>query len=189
MTKGKRGFQPGNKEGLSTRFTALNQPENRGRKIRILSLLKKECKLDIDTKILDEISREQLVDILKLVLGMDPRDSFVLNSKLSKDLKEIKAAVANGEEPKTVGKIAKICQLFVTLNTAIAKETAAGRSDTTRWIIEYLFGKAVQPIDGQLQTTTTQQLDLSSLSDDELIVYTQLLEKIDKSSKAGNNNN
>ena len=76
--------------------------------------------------------------------------------------------------------------MFIVLSQAISRESAKGESSTVRWIIEYLFGKAIQPIESEVNAqVTNNDMDLSALTTEELIQYHSLLEKI----KAGENGN
>ena len=65
----------------------------------------------------------------------------------------------------------------------ICSSSHKGESHTIRWIIEYLFGKATQPIEGDMQVTNNGGVDLSALSTEELLQYNALLEKINNSGK------
>ena len=183
MSKGKKGFQPGNTDGIGTRFTALNQPKNRGRKNRFISILKKQCGIELDPGVIAEFSKEQILDMLKLILAMDPRDTALLNYKLSKELKAMKIAMSANGKIQAVDKNSKICQVFVILNTAISNETNKGRADTIKWIIEYLYGRSTQPIEEEISTSTNIDLDLTNLTTDELSQLNRLLEKADKVSR------
>ena len=52
-------------------------------------------------------------------------------------------------------------QLYLSLTSAITKETNAGKSDTLRWCIEFLCGKATQPIDNNIIQAQASDDDLS----------------------------
>lgn len=78
-----------------------------------------------------------------------------------------------------------ISQVFIVLSQAISRESAKGESSTIRWIIEYLFGKATQPIESEINAqVTSNDVDLSALTVEELMQYNVLLEKI-KAGKDG----
>lgn len=111
---------------------------------------------------------------------MDIRQTTALNLSLNNDMKKIAEQIRNGETPDALSKDEVISQVFVALSQAINRETSKGESYTIRWIIEYLFGKATQPIEGDVnaQVTTTNNVDLSALSTEELLQYNSLLEKI-----------
>lgn len=177
MGKGTRGFQPGNKEGMSTRFTALNQPKNKGRKNRFSTMLKKQCNVSLDPELLKEFSKEQIQELLKMILLMDPRETLVITKKLNQDFKKIQETVNDGKQPDEIRVSSKLHQIFISLNTAIQRETAAGKADTVKWMIEYLFGRSIQPIEGELTNVQASQ-DLSMLTTEELNQYLELQRKI-----------
>lgn len=173
MAKFKKGEHNGKE------FSKDYQPKNR-RKPKIFNVLKKSWGLDVDLKTaLDEFSREQVEDLLKAVLYVDPRETMILNKKLNDQFREIQEKIKNGEEPQPIPKDSKLWQIFLCINTAIQKETIAGKSDTVRWILEYLLGKATQPIEGELTNNNiSANQDLSALSTEELNTYLELQRKI-----------
>ena len=66
---------------------------------------------------------------------------------------------------------------------AINTDMRYGRTSTIEMLFDRVFGKATQPIEADVNAQVSNTLDLSVLSDDELIQYNALLEKI----KVGNN--
>ena len=64
--------------------------------------------------------------------------------------------------------------------SAINSDIRYGRTFTIEMIFDRIFGKATQPIDGDVnaQVTTTNSVDLSALSTEELLQYNALTEKI-----------
>ena len=56
MGKGVKGFERGNRQGLSTRFSVQNQPKNNGRK---LSFRKKAVSAD------NSLSKRAFIEIIK----------------------------------------------------------------------------------------------------------------------------
>lgn len=52
-------------------------------------------------------------------------------------------------------------------------------------LFDRVFGKATQNIEGEINANVSNNLDLSALSDDELITYNTLLDKIRNSAKNG----
>lgn len=177
----KKLFQKGNNVG--NRFSSDNQPENR-RKPKIFSVLKKKYGIDLGAH--GDFSQGQIQDLLQALLCVDVRQTTALNLKLNQDLRQISETLKSGGDVEKLKKDEVISQVFVVLSQAITREAAKGDSSTIRWIIEYLFGKAIQPIEGDLkaQVTNTSQ-DLSALSTEELLQYNALLEKI-KAGKDGN---
>lgn len=69
---------------------------------------------------------------------------------------------------------------IVNLIMALQRQTELGRTDTLMAIFDRLFGQAKQNV----EATVTTSLDLSALSDEELLQYNALLEKI-KNGKDG----
>lgn len=169
-------FEKGNSKG--NRFTKDNQPENPGRKPKIFSILKKKYGINLASN--GTFTQSQIIDLLQSLLSVDIRQTTALNLSLNNDVKKIAEQIRNGETPDALSKDEVISQVFVALSQAINRETSKGESYTIRWIIEYLFGKATQPIEGDVnaQVTTTNNVDLSALSTEELLQYNSLLEKI-----------
>ena len=66
---------------------------------------------------------------------------------------------------------------------AINTDMRYGRTSTIVMLFDRVFGKATQPIEGEINAQVTNKVDLSVLTTDELIQYNALLEKI----KVGNN--
>lgn len=166
-------FEKGNK--LGRKFTKENQPESPGRKPKIFSTLKK--KYGIDLAAYGAFTQGQIQDLLQSLLCVDVRQTTALNLSINNDIRKIAEQLKNGGQPESLNKNEVIAQVFVALSQAINRETAKGESHTIRWIIEYLFGKATQPIEGDMQVTNNS-VDLSALSDEELLQYHTLLEKI-----------
>lgn len=167
-------------EHRGVEFSSDYQPKNR-RKPKIFSILKKKYGIDLG-KGMEEYTPGQMKDLLQGLLCMDPRETLIVNQLLTDSIKQMKESFALHRDVK-VQNDERLNQVFISLNTAISKETQIGRSDTIRWIIEYLYGKATQPIEGDINTNVSTSLDLSRLTTDELNQYNTLLEKI---SKGGN---
>lgn len=175
----KKLFQPGNKIG--NRFSSDNQPENR-RKPKIYTVLKKRYGIDLAAN--GDFSHGQIQNLLQALFCVDIRQATALSVELNQDLQEIVKKIKNGEPIPKLKKDEVISQVFIVLSQAISRESAKGESSTIRWIIEYLFGKATQPIESEINAqVTSNDVDLSALSVEELMQYNTLLEKI----KAGNN--
>ena len=180
-----KGFQPGNDEGVRSRFTTTRQPKKRGggRPPKIFNILKRKYGFQLSA--CDAFTSGQIKDLLLSLLSVDIRQTTALNLSLNIDIKAIAEKLRNGEQPDTIKKDDVIAQVFVVLSQAICRETSKGESTTIRWIIEYLFGKAIQPIEADMQVTQ-EEVDLSALTTEELLQYHTLLEKINKvSSKTG----
>lgn len=173
------GFTEGNKFG--NRFTSENQPKNNGRKPKIFTTLKKKYGINLAAN--GAFTQGQILDLLQSLLCVDVRQTTALNLSINQDIRKIAEQLKNGEIPQSLSKDEVIAQVFVALSQAINRETSKGESHTIRWIIEYLFGKAVQPIEGDMEVTNNGSVDLSALSDEELLQYHALLEKIKNSDK------
>lgn len=176
----KKLFQPGNKIG--NRFSSDNQPENR-RKPKIFTVLKRKYGIDLGAN--GDFSQGQIQDLLQALLCVDIRQATALSVELNQDLQEIVQKIKNGEPIPKLKKDEVISQVFIVLSQAISRESAKGESSTIRWIIEYLFGKATQPIESEINAqVTSNDVDLSALTVEELMQYNVLLEKI-KAGKDG----
>ena len=64
-------------------FSSDYQPKNR-RKPKIFTVLKKEYGVDVSSSVLGDLSREQICDVIKLVLTGDPRNTMILNNKMGR---------------------------------------------------------------------------------------------------------
>lgn len=176
-----KGFQPGNNEGVSSRFTSTKQPKKHsgGRPPKVFNILKRKYGFQLSA--CDNFTTGQIKDLLLSLLSVDIRQTTALNLSLNIDIKEIAEKLRNGEQPETIKKDEVIAQVFVVLSQAICRETSKGESTTIRWIIEYLFGKAVQPIEGDMQVTNSNNMDLSVLTTEELLQFNSILEKMSQS--------
>lgn len=147
-------------------------------------MLKKRYGIDLAAN--GDFSQGQIQDLLQALLCVDIRQATALSVELNQDLQEIVKKIKNGEKIPKLKKDEVISQVFIVLSQAISRESAKGESSTIRWIIEYLFGKAIQPIESEVNAqVTNNDMDLSALSTEELIQYHTLLEKI----KTGDNGN
>lgn len=144
----------GKKDGKETRFSSTNQPKKR-RQSKILTILRKGYGIDVDKSFLASFSREQIQDLMELVMTMDPREMYALNASLSDDLKRMKQDLSAHKPLEKLDKGRKVPQVLLGLLSAINKQMAVGRSDTLQWMIEYLYGRAAQPISGTIATTDT----------------------------------
>lgn len=170
-------FKKGNKVGKQ--FTSEYQPKNKGRKHKIFTILRKNYGINLKSN--GEFTPSQIEDLLQSLLTVDVRQTTALNMSMNEDMKEIIKKIRAGEQPEALGKGEVVAQVFVALSQAINAEMAKGDSATMRWIIEYLFGKATQPIESEVNLNK-KDVDLSVLSTEELLQYKEILEKL-------NNNN
>lgn len=153
-------FEKGNKYG--NRFSSSNQPKKRGGKTNVFAQLRKEVEKDLGCK----ISEIDINNICAMALFGNA---------------EMHQAYLTGEDGKTPNQATPM--VLMNLIRAIQIQTKTGRTDAIEKIIERLYGKVTQPIEGEINAQVTNTVDLSVLTTDELIQYNALLEKI----KAGSN--
>lgn len=148
-------------DGKGTRFSSERQPENAGRKPKVFTILKKRYGINLASN--GTFTQGQIIDLLQSLLSVDIRQTTAVNLLINREMKRIAEQVRNGQMPDNMPKNDEvISQVFVALTQAINKETANGKSDTIRWIIEYLFGKAIQTIEGDISTTIKQNEALTT---------------------------
>lgn len=155
------GFERGNKIG--NRFTSTNQPANPGRKPSVY----KYIKTITGKKVSAEMSKEDYMKVIRFLMESTPEDLEPL----------VKSAD---------GKPNKKTPIWV-LNvvSAINSDIRYGRTSTVEMLFDRVFGKATQNIEGEINANVSSNVDLSALSDDELIQYNTLLDKIRNSAKNG----
>ena len=152
----------GNKDigeyGKATRFTKDNQPHNRGRKPKLYKQLKKL----IGQSVGHELEKEDYFNVIRFLMECSPNEL----ERLIKD----KNGQPNKDTPIWV----------LNIVSAINSDIRYGRTFTIEMIFDRIFGKATQPIEGDVnaQVTTTNSVDLSALSTEELLQYNALTEKI-----------
>lgn len=149
-------FEKGNKVG--NRFTSENQPKNSGRKPALYKKLKELTGKKVDY----ELSKEDYYKVIRYLMERTP-------GELKKILEDAKDD-ANGNTPVWV----------INIISAINSDIRYGRTTTIDSIFDRLFGKASQPIEGDINANVSGSLspDLSALSTDDLLKYNELLEKI-----------
>lgn len=149
MPKGTKGFQPGNSIGKV--FTQSRQPRKRGRKPALYKqLLKKNAKIGEI-----ELSKEDYHRVLRFLIERTPG--------------ELKNIAKDDNTPVWVSNII----------SALFSDVKAGRITTINMVFDRLFGKATQIVEGEIDKITTHRIEpnLSVLSNDELILYRQILLK------------
>lgn len=157
-------FEKGNKKG--NRFTSENQPKKRGR--GNLSLLK-YIQSTTGKKVNPQSSKEE---ILKVIQHLYESSTAELEPLL--------------KDPKNPSKPNKDTPIWVlNIISAINSDIRYGRTSTVEMLFDRVFGKATQNIEGEINANVSNNLDLSALSDDELITYNTLLDKIRNSAKNG----
>lgn len=183
LTSNKQAYMAGDYErirGKGNRFSSTNQPKHNGRKPKLFTILKKKYGIDLAGN--GAFTNGQIEDLLQSLLCVDVRQTTALNMTINSDIRKIAEQIKNGEQPELPNRDDVIAQVFIALSQAINRETSKGESNTMRWIIEKLYGKATQPIEGDMQVNNGA-MDLSALSDEELLQYHALLEKIKSGSK------
>lgn len=159
---------------MGRKFSTTNQPQNRGkRKPRLYSACKR---YGIDLGDGQPLTSSQIKDLLQTLINADMRQTAALNMMLNHDMKRIAEQIRNGEQPDLPDRGEVVEQIFTALSQGINRDAAKGRTDTVRWIIEMLYGKAMQPYEADI--TTTSACDLSALTTEELMQYNALLEKM-----------
>lgn len=151
-------FQKGNTFG--NRFSTENQPKRKnGRKPSMFKYIKS---LTGDT-VSPEMSRDDYFKVIRFIMEKSPEELEPL---------------MKGED----GKPNKKTPIWVlNIISAIHTDVRYGRTSTVDSLFDRVFGKATQPVESDVQVTNNS-VDLSALTDDELMQYHSLLEKI----KSGN---
>lgn len=153
-------FEKGNNKG--NRFSSDNQPKNPGRKPSVYKYIR-----DITgKKVAPEMSKEDYYKIIRFLMESTPEELEGL--VMGKDKKP------NKKTPIWV----------LNVVSAINSDIRYGRTSTVEMLFDRVFGKATQPIEGDLNAqVTNNSIDLSALTTEELLQYNSLLEKI----KTGSN--
>lgn len=157
-------FEKGNKKG--NRFTSENQPKKRGR--GNLSVLK-YIQTTTGKKVNPQSSKEE---ILKVIQHLYESSTAELELLL--------------KDPNDRTKPNKDTPIWVlNIISAINSDIRYGRTSTVEMLFDRVFGKATQNIEGEINANVSNNVDLSALSDEELIQYNTLLDKIRNSAKNG----
>lgn len=149
-------FEKGNKQG--NRFTSENQPKNKGRKPSLYKQLKELTGKKVDF----ELSKEDYYKVIRFLMERTPGElQRILDNAKDKE---------NGTTPIWV----------LNIISAINSDIRYGRTSTIDMIFDRLFGKSTQPIEGDVNANVSGSLnvDLSVLTNEELLKYNELLEKI-----------
>lgn len=155
MTNGKKGFQPGNVVGV--RFSATRQPKKTGRK----PTLYKQLFNNTSKRFKIELSKEDYYKVIRFLMECTPGEL----KKISKD----------ESTPMWVSNII----------SAIFTDIKYGKINTLNTFFNRLFGKPTQTIESEIEGIVNHkfEIDLSVLTDEELLQYSVLLEKIRENSK------
>ena len=164
-------FEKGN--NIGNRFTSENQPKKNGRKPSMYKQLKELTGKKVDY----ELSKEDYYKTIRFLLE---RSKGELNKIM---------ADANREDSTTPIWVCNIISaIFRGIGDskspmyfiAIFTDIRFGRTSTVEMIFDRIFGKAAQPIEGDINANVSGGLepDLSKLSTEDLLVYHGLLEKM-----------
>lgn len=143
--------------GKATRFSSENQPKRNGRKPRLY----KQLKAMIGQSVGHELEKEDYFNIIRFIMERTPNELELLLKDAS--------GQPNKDTPIWV----------LNIISAINTDIRFGRTSTIEMIFDRVFGKACQPIEGELSATVrSNDVDLSALTTEELLQYNNLLEKI-----------
>ena len=153
MTKGKKGFQPGNRCGKQ--FTSTKQPKRKGRKPSLYKRINLPG---------EELSKEDYTNLMRSLLECSTGQL----KKIQEDCKK----------PDS-----KIPSWVNSLIAAIFSDIRRGRIDCLRWILDRSFGKPTQIVDKSSQVNLVQNnvqiFNFSALNNDELMTFHDLILKMD----------
>ena len=157
-------FEKGNKQG--NRFTSENQPKRKGRgKFSVLSYIRQTT----DKKVDPQSSKEEILKVIQHIYESSPAEL----EPLMKDPND--PTKPNANTPMWV----------LNVIAAINTDMRYGRTSTIEMLFDRVFGKATQPIEADVNAqVTSNDVDLSALTVEELMQYNVLLEKI-KAGKDG----
>lgn len=154
-------FEKGNT--LGNRFSSENQPRRKnGRKPSLYKQLKRMT----GKKVGFELEKDDFFNIIRFLMEQD--------SETLEQLVVVKDPVTGKKtmNPKTPVWV-------VSIVSAINSDAKYGRTNTVEMVFDRVFGKAVQPLTGEIRNEPgTGCLDLSRLTTEELMQYNALLEKM-----------
>lgn len=152
-----RKFQKGNT--LGNRFSSTNQPKKNGRKPKMYKQLKEM----IGKAVGYTLEQEDYYNIIRFLMEQDLEtlEGFI------KTKDEKGKAVLNPKVPIWV----------INIVTAINTDVRYGRTNTVEMLFDRVFGKAVQPVQGDIVTNGKQPTD--EMTDEEIEAeIAQLEEKL-----------
>lgn len=158
MAKGIKGFQPGNKIGIKSRFSTTKQPQKRGRKP---SMYKKALK-NSDT----ELSKEDFI--------------FVIRSILEMDINSLMLIINESEKPES-----GIPVWIVVYIKALLSDIKRGKADLLKYSLELMFGKPTNEINvaTKIQNEYNFHFDIKLFNTDELLIIDELFRKVKERTK------
>lgn len=155
MAKGKKGFQPGNRIGVNSRFSRDRQPHKRGRKPSLYRSINLPG---------EELSKEDFTHLMLSILECPVGQLKKIRKECMRPDSKIPVCVAN---------------MIAVIFTDIKK----GRIDSLRWVLDRSFGKPVKIQGGSQQINFVQNngqiFNFSALSDTELMLFHSLLLKME----------
>ena len=160
-------FKEGNTCGK--RFTSENQPPNRGRKPKLYKYLKKT----IGESVGHELEESDFLNIMQALIELPP-------SKLQALVRSKEMDPETGRPKPNPNTPAWIQILVSHINGSIRY----GRVDALEFVLDRVFGKPKETIEGSIDSTVSRvPADLSMLSTEELLQYNALLEKSERGKK------
>lgn len=152
-------FKQGNKYG--NRFTRSNQPKKKGRKPTLYKSLKQIVGEAVDS----ELNDDDFWKIIRWTIEQNPRT-------LEKLIKNPDGSI-NTETPLWL----------ISIIEAINRDIKYGRMRTINMIFDRIFGKATVVVENEIAAQVNTQinpnsLDLSTLTEAELLQFERLLDKI-----------
>ena len=155
MAKGKKGFQPGNRIGVNSRFSRDRQPHKRGRKPSLYRSINLPG---------EELSKEDFIHLMLSLLECPVGQLEKIRKECKKPDSKIPVCVAN-------------------MIAVIFSDIRRGRIDCLRWVLDRSFGKPGQILGGSQQINFVQNnvqiFNFSALSDTELVLFHSLLLKME----------
>ncbi len=155
-------FEKGNKKG--NRFSSENQPKRKGRgKLSVLSYIRQTTGKKVDP----QSSKEEILKVIQHIYESSPS--------------ELEPLLKDPSDPKKPNPNTPMWVLSII--SAINTDMRYGRTSTIEMLFDRVFGKAMQPIEADVNAQMTTTVDLSVLTTEELLQYNALLDKI----RVGNN--
>ncbi len=155
MSKGKKGFQPGNRCGINTRFSRDQQPKRKGRKPSLYKHLNLPG---------EELSKEDFTNIMLSLLECSTGQLV----KIREDCKH----------PDS-----KIPVWIDNMIAAIFNDIRKGRLNCLRWVLDRSFGKPEYNMNRNTQIQIIKNelkiFNFSALSDTELVLFHSLCLKME----------
>ncbi len=139
-------FEKGNKYG--NRFSSTNQPKKNGRKPKLYKQLKEM----VGKQVGYELEKEDFENIIRCIIETDLETLEKLvkvKDKTGKDVLNPKAPI-----------------WLVNIITAMNTDVRYGRTDTLEMVFDRVFGKAVQTVQGEINTSERSKLE--EMTDEEL---------------------